>query len=103
MLGVNGVEVQDTGASQLSCYSSLNEGAHTSWDDGVFHAEAEHNGMGFWASPSFGEVCVRAGSQVTLVMSPILVGSSPSWRTDLPSRFRSSHGRCGIVLHAVYQ
>jgi hypothetical protein len=37
------------------------------------------------------------------VMSPILIGSSPSWRTDLPSQIRSSHGRGGIGMCAVYQ
>jgi hypothetical protein len=41
-IGGLGREGQDTGASQLSCYSSSNErewrrGAHTSLDDGVFH------------------------------------------------------------------
>jgi hypothetical protein len=35
-------------------------GAHASWDDGVFHVEADQDGMGFWVPPSFGKVCVRA-------------------------------------------
>jgi hypothetical protein len=49
-------------------------------------------------------VVVHSGRCVcSKAVPPILVDSSPSWRNDLPSRFRSSHGRRGIGLHAVYQ
>jgi hypothetical protein len=102
--GFNG----DTGASQLSCYSSSNEGVETRalvrlgmMGSSMWKLTRMEWGSGLRLIR--GGVCKGSAPRSPLVMPPILVGSSPSWRTDLPSRFRSSHGRCGIGLHVVYQ
>jgi hypothetical protein len=59
-----------------------------------------HQGKVFSSLPPK-ELNVRGSSIVYLLQD--LQGLSSVRRVDLTRRIRLSHGRCGIVLHLVYQ